>query len=172
MLKILNNLDIFFEDTTRQVSIREFARIKKISPATAGKILREYKKNGIVCENRDRNYIFFRANSSLQKFTWLSRIYWINKLEEILDEIDKFYNFPTIFLFGSINKGENNLKSDIDLFIITNKKEEFIIPSKIKNKIKREIQIFTAGNKDEVKNKNLLKNMLNGTKIRGEIEWI
>lgn len=172
MLKNLKDLEIFFEDTGRQVSIREFARIKKISPVTAGKILRQYKHEKILSEREDRGYIFFKANNSETLFLGLARVYWTNKLKYILDEIDQFYNFPTIFLFGSINKGDNNLNSDIDLFIITNKKEEFVVSKQHVDKIRREIQIFTASNKEDIKNKNLLKNMLNGTKIRGEFEWI
>jgi len=172
MLEIINSLDLFFEDCTREISIREYSRIKKIAPVTAGKILRNLVEEGLLNKREDRGYILFRINSFSFEGKKLAIIYWKNKLKELIDEINKFYNCPTIILFGSIEKCENNLGSDIDLVIISEKTTEFNKISEFEKKLKREIQLFVVGSIKDLKNKNLINNVLNGTKLEGSVEWI
>ena len=172
MLDIINNLKYFFEDCNREISVREFGRMKNVSPATASKILKNLEKENILLKRNDRGYLLFRLNTENFVLKNLSSIYWSEKLNPLLEELDQFYSFPTIILFGSINKCENNLNSDIDLAIFTEKKTEFPHLMNFEKKINREIQLFNFGNFESIKNKNLAKNILNGTKLSGEIEWI
>ena len=54
MLNIINDLDCFFEDCYRRVNVREYARIKGISPPTASKILTNYQKEGLLFKEEYR----------------------------------------------------------------------------------------------------------------------
>ena len=45
MLKIFNELKPFFEDVYREISVREYAKLTKVSPPTASTILKKYEKD-------------------------------------------------------------------------------------------------------------------------------
>jgi len=73
---------------------------------------------------------------------------------------------PIIILFGSFSKAEIKKNSDIDLAVFTfsTKKLE---TAKYEKVLGRKIQIFTFKDKNDIKNKELLNNILNGYKIIG-----
>ena len=167
MLKIINNLKPFFEDCYRRINVREFSRITKISPPTASKILLDYHKEGLLLMEKNRNYIFYYANKNDKVFLELSRIYWRNKLSEILEYLDKNLLNPTIILFGSLSKAETKNNSDVDLCILAHKKELNL--TKFEKKLKRKIQLFFFNSIDEIKNKELANNIVNGHIINGRI---
>lgn len=169
MLNIINNLRPFFEDCYRRISVREYARIIKISPPTASKNLEQLRKNGLLKKEEERQYIFYFANKESQLFIDLSRIYWRIKLEKsglIAFFEQKFLN-PIIILFGSLSKGESKEDSDIDIAIFAPSKNDVDL-SKFENILKRKIQLFVFKERDEVENKELLNNLLNGYKIKGD----
>ena len=172
MINILNTLKYFFEDTIREISIREFARIKKIAPATASKLLKKLNKEGLLEKIEDKGYILFKANTQNKTYKGLSLIYWEEKFKELIEELNRFYAHPSIILFGSLAKCENTKNSDIDIAVISENTKNFPKLSKFEKSLKREIQIFNIKTIKDFKNKNLLNNILNGHKIEGYIEWI
>ena len=78
---------------------------------------------------------------------------------------DEFLN-PIIILFGSLSKGEAKRDSDIDIAIFTSTKKQAKFEA-LEKRLKRKIQLFIFKNRDDVKNPELLNNLLNGYKIRG-----
>jgi len=54
MLKIINNLKPFIEDNYREINVREYARLNKISPPTASKLLNYYKTQEILRKKEDK----------------------------------------------------------------------------------------------------------------------
>ena len=165
MLNIIDNLKPFIEDNYREINVREYARIKKISPPTASKLLNQYKKQNLLNKQEDKGYILYSANRNEDLFIDLARIYWKTKLNYIIKEIeDKLFN-PIIILFGSLSKAETKLDSDIDLAIFTQSKENITLKEK-----DRKIQIFRFKNRKSIKNKELLNNILNGYKLVGNWE--
>ncbi len=172
MLKILNTLSTFFEDTTTEIAIREFARLKKISPATAATKLKTFEKEGMLQSRKDRGYILFSANTDNKQFKGLSIIYWEEKLAPLVEKINTFYAYPQIILFGSIQKVENVKQSDIDIAIISPNTKEFPSLRLFETKLKRTIQIFNLKDLKSCRNEKLLNNILNGKVIEGKVEWI
>lgn len=168
MLNIINNLQTFFEDCYRRINVREYSRIIKISAPTASKILSEYSKTGLLLQEKERNYIFYYANKNNKYFIDLSRVYWQNKLSELVNYLDKYLLSPTIILFGSLAKAETKIDSDIDLCIIAHKKE--IDVADFEKKLKRKIQIFFFNSIEEIKNKELANNIVNGYVLKGRIK--
>ena len=75
MLKIINDLVLFFKDHSRKINVREYARLMKISPPTASKLLSEYEKEGLLLKEKFRNFIFYSANSRNLNFKDLEKIY-------------------------------------------------------------------------------------------------
>jgi len=166
MLNIINNLAPFFEDCYRRVSVREYSKLIKVSPPTASKILMEYHKEGLLKRQKDRNYLFFFANIEDKLFRDLSKIYWRIKLKDVLELLEKKLINPIIILFGSLSKAEITPDSDIDIAIISNKKE--INLNDLEKKLKRNIQLFWFDSFDKI-DKELRNNILNGYRLSGRI---
>ncbi len=169
MLKIFNDLSPFFEDNYRRINVREYARIRKVSPPSASKRLQEFEKEGLLRQEKERKYIFYVAKRDGAIFQQISKIYWSLTLEKagVLDEIEKTCIAPIIVLFGSLSKSEVKKGSDVDLAIFT-ASERKINAERLERKLRRKIQVFYFRNRKEVKSEELLSNILNGHKLRGD----
>ncbi len=168
MLKIFNSLKPFFEDCYRRINVREYARLRRISPPTASKLLQAYRREGLLKKEQERIYDYYFANKDSQLFMGLGRLYWRSVLEKagLLDFFQKEFLSPLIILFGSLSKAETKPGSDIDIAVFTPTKKEIDV-SKFEKKLKRKIQLFVFKDRDDVKNPELLNNMLNGYKLSG-----
>jgi|SRR3989338_2810747 len=167
MLNIINNLKPFIEDCYRRINVREYSRLRKISPPTASKILFELNKEGLLLIEKDRNYIFYYANKNSKIFVDLSRIYWNVRLNNLVDFLNKNLTNPTIVLFGSLSKAETKNDSDIDICIIGHKKELNI--KHFEDSLKRKIQLFFFSSIEDIKNKELANNIINGYILEGRL---
>ena len=167
MLKIINNLRVFFEDCYRRVNVREYAKIALISPPTASKLLASYKAEGLLLEEKYRNYIFYYANRENPVFKDLSRIYWRHALRELLDFLGKRLTMPAIMLFGSLAKAEVKQDSDIDLAVFALQKE--IDTSEFERKLGRKVQLFWFTSLKDIKSKELANNIINGYTLKGRV---
>ncbi len=168
MLNIINNLKPFFEDCYRRISVREYSRIIKISPPTASKLLSKYEKLGFLIINKDKNYIFYYANKNNRVFVDLSRIYWKIKLEELTNFLNENLTKSPIILFGSLSKAETKKDSDIDICIIGYKKELNL--KSFENNLRRKIQLFFFSSIEDIKNKELRNNIINGYILNGRLK--
>jgi len=167
MLNIINSLKPFIEDCYRRINVREYSRLMKISPPTASKILFELNKEGLLLIEKDRNYIFYYANKNNKIFVDLSRIYWNLRLDNLVNFFNKNLTNPTIILFGSLSKAETKNDSDIDICIIGHKKELDI--KNFENNLKRKIQLFFFSSIEDIKNKELANNIVNGYILEGRL---
>lgn len=167
MLKIINDLSPFFEDCYRRINVREYAKIMKMSPPTASKVLDSYYSESLLLKEKFRNYIMFYANKDSKQFTDLSRIYWSIKLKELVDIMEKSIAAPIIVLFGSLSKAEAKEDSDIDLAIFAHKKTLDL--SSFEKKLKRKIELFWFTSIKDIKNKELANNIINGYLLKGHL---
>src|SRR3989338_2782500 len=121
MLKIFNDLEPFFRDNYRRISVREYSRMLKISPPSASTLLEQYHKEGILNKEEERNYIFYFASRDNIVFVHLSKIFWSIELRKsgIMDYLERGLVNPLIILFGSFSKAEVKKGSDIDVAIFT-----------------------------------------------------
>ena len=168
MLNIINNLKPFIEDCYRRINVREYSRLMKISPPTASKILFELNKEELLLIEKDRNYIFYYANKNNKIFIDLSRIYWNLRLGNLVNFLNKTLINPTIILFGSLSKAETKNDSDIDIGIIGHKKELDI--KNFENNLRRKIQLFFFSSIEDIKNKELANNIINGYLLEGRLK--
>ena len=147
--------------------MREYSRLRKISPPTASKILFELNKEGLLLIEKDRNYIFYYANKNNKIFVNLSRIYWNLRLDNLVHFLNKNLTNPAIILFGSLSKAETKNDSDIDICIIGHKKELNI--KNFEDNLKRKIQLFFFSSVEDMKNKELANNIINGYILEGRL---
>lgn len=167
MLKLINNLKPFFEDCYKRINVREYAKLVKISPPTASKLLMSYHKSELLKREDFKNYIFFYANKEDKEFISLSRIYWSKRLKDFLEYLDNRLASPLIILFGSLSKAESKSDSDIDIAIIGSKRDIDI--KCFEKKLKRSIQLFWFKSIKDIKNKELRKNIINGYVLKGKL---
>ncbi len=160
MLKIFNNLELFFEDVFVEISVREYAKKKNMSPPTASKILKDFANEGLLIENKKGIYIYFRANRGRGLFRDLAVAYWKNKLFNLFENIHEKFLFKPLILFGSIAKVENTIDSDVDIYVDLPKRK--IDLSVIERKLKREIHVHF---REKSVNTNLDKNIKKGFTI-------
>ena len=167
MLKIFNDLNLFFEDNYRRIHVREFAKLSNISPPTASKLLEGFVIEGILKKEIDKQHHLYYANKKSELFKSLQQVYWKIKLESLIGHIEENTIEATIILFGSANKAEIKKTSDLDIVIITSSKKQIKI-TKFEKELKRTIQIFQFKTIQEIP-KDLRKNILNGYKLLGTI---
>ena len=169
MLRIFNDLKPFFENNYKRLNIREYGRVRKISPPSASKLLEAYYQEILLVKEKDKNYIYYSANKNNRLFIDLSRSYWMLRLKEsgLIDFFEKELISPIIILFGSFSKAEIKETSDIDIAIFTISDKKINL-DEFRKKLKRDIQLFIFKNRNSVKNKDLLSNILNGYILHGE----
>lgn len=168
MLKIFNDLTPFFEDCYREISVREYSRIFRISAPTASSLLKLYEKEGLLKRREDKGYLLFRANRESYLLGDLSRIYWKTKFVNLVGMIKSNMYNPTVILFGSLSKIENKSDSDVDLAVISKTAKKIDLDA-YEKEFKRNIQIFYFKSFNEI-NKNLKLNILNGCILSGELQ--
>ena len=167
MLNIINNLKPFFEDCYRRISVREYARILKISPPNASVILNNFVKEGLLLKEEDRRYHFFSVNRKSKMFVKLQQLYYQGKFKSLFEEIEKEFVSPVIILFGSFAKTEVSKNSDIDIAVFSVSKKKINL-KKYEKKYGREIQLFVFKDRKKLeKNEDLLNNILNGFIVSG-----
>ncbi|MBS3128273.1 nucleotidyltransferase domain-containing protein [Candidatus Woesearchaeota archaeon] len=168
MLKLFNDLKPFFNDNYRRIHVREFARLQKISAPTASKLLEEYHHEGVLKKEIDKQYFYYYTDKDSPVFVDIQRIYWRLMFEKLglLKVLSNEFFSSVVILFGSLSKAEVTPNSDIDLAIFTPTKKEISLNT-FEKKLGRTIQLFIFKNKDDVKNKELLNNILSGYKLRG-----
>ena len=168
MLKIFNNLRPFFGDNYRRINVREYARLLKISPPSASKLLKAFTKEGLLILEEDKNYLNFYVNKNSNLFFHLSRLYWLQRFDEIglLNYFEKELLTPTVVLFGSFAKAEVRKQSDIDLAIFSDIQKELKVDV-FEQILQRKIQLFRFESKEKVPNQELLGNILSGFILLG-----
>jgi len=173
MFKKLNIIKIFFEEPSREFNVREVARILKISPATASKDLGNLVKQGLLKLRKERIFHLYRANLENDSYKDFKLFYNIKKIKDLglIDALNKYYLKPAIVLFGSASKGEDTETSDLDLVVVSEKTKEFPKLKNFERKIRKKIQLFRVKNINELRNKHLMNNVLNGIVLQGRLKW-
>ena len=174
--KIDNILHVFTLDSYRKFSVREVARLVRVSPSTASKYLNQLLKEGFLKSVEERNCILYSADIENRQFKDLKIYSNIKKirLSGIIEFIEKELNYPELIqLFGSFAKGENRKESDIDLFILSESKLTLDL-TRFEKKLGAGIQIFQYNRKNlekmKITNKELLNNIINGITLSGFFE--
>ena len=170
----MNIMKIFFESPAKEFGVREVGRKAKISPATASKYLKRFSKEKILLRRKEHNLELFRADIESDSYRDIKLYYTIRKLRNsgLLRSLDEFYIKPAVVLFGSASFGTDTETSDIDIVVISERKDEFPEKGKFEKKFGKEIQMFAVSDLRELKNEHLINSVLNGIVIQGEIRWI
>jgi len=137
----LKVLEYFFENSYEQIYLRELSRKTKLSVFTVKKTVDKLVHEGILIEEVKGKMRYVKVNQENLFFRFLKISFNIKK---ILDSGTVEYlkeNIPalsSIVLFGSVARGEDDKKSDIDLLIIGQKPKRINL-LKFERVLKRDI---------------------------------
>ena len=160
--KEANVLRVFYENLSKEFTIREISRITRIPRATAHAVLKELKKQGLITnKNSAENSLLYRT----KKIN-----YFIEQIVScgLVEELIKNLKPSCIILFGSIRKGDSVKESDIDLFVESPIKKQVNL-KQYEKKIGHKIQLFLENDINNLQ-QNLFNNVVNGIKLYGSFK--
>jgi len=162
--KILREI---FENPTYKFHIRELARKTNLNPNTIISITNQLANEKLIAKKRNKNLVEISAKIEGINFIRAKRVFNLSQLygSGLTDFLMGFYNQPeAIVVLGSYSRGEDIEKSDIDIAVITTKKE---MPKteKYERLLKRKLHIL-ALRYGEI-SKEFYKNMVNGIVLYG-----
>lgn len=137
-------LEYFFENPYKEVYLRDLAKKIHVSVFAAKKSLDKLVKEGILLERREGKLRYIKANVENPFFKHLKIAFNIKKILDsgILEYLKKnIHPLLCIVLFGSVAKGEDDEKSDIDLLVIGNEKNNLFL-SKFEKRLNKEINLI------------------------------
>jgi predicted nucleotidyltransferase len=163
-------MKLFFENPDLKIHIREIARQVKLSPSGVMKIVARLKKAGLLISEKGG----LVENVSVRKdgkFLRLKRCENIFAIYEsgLIEFLRQQYEEPkAIVLFGSYAKGEDGIKSDIDLAVITNMAKGPDL-KRYEKHLGHKINLYEI--KVEECEKEFLNNLANGVVLHG-YQWL
>lgn len=138
-------LRFFLENCSSSFYVNETAQKLKVSSGSVSKFLKDLEKDGVVTKRKVGNSLPHKLNNELLIVKQLKILVLLLNLGELdlvrkLLEIDN--SIVSIAVYGSHASGENDEKSDLDIIIISNKKEKFTgLIHSMEDKLKRTVSI-------------------------------
>jgi predicted nucleotidyltransferase len=118
---VMQIFEFFLENSLNEYHEREIVRRTGVSKGSAGKILKLLTSLGFLTrEERGRLAIYrlIQSEPTVKQFKVLLNVFALKALTDTLKE-----NSKRIVLFGSCAQGTDTKESDIDLLVLTDKKE-------------------------------------------------
>jgi predicted transcriptional regulator len=100
---------------------REIARKLGISYGSANRALNELYSTGTVKRRREGKMYFYSIDSSNAALTQFKKMVNLMLIEPLVEELKKISS--RVILYGSCALGTDNSESDIDLFVVADRKE-------------------------------------------------
>jgi len=151
---------------------REISNILKFSPTAVSKSLVYLQENNFIILEQDpiSKRFAINLNRDNQFVMQLKRVDNLKLIYEsgLADVLQKEYAGASIILFGNYSRGDDTIKSDIDLAVI-GRKDKKIDLTKFEKYLEREININFYSSLKTV-HKELRENICNGIVLIGGIE--
>ena len=114
-------LGLLFMRPEQSLHVREIARVIGVTIGTTHRELKRMERAGLVSSTRVGNQVRYQANTACPIFPELQSI--VRKTSGLGDVLREAlaplaYRIKVAFVFGSVAKGDEGPKSDIDLMVI------------------------------------------------------
>ncbi len=125
-------LECFYRNRSKELYFSEILRETKLTQNTTLKHLKNLQENNLIISTKKIGNTFYKINPKNPQIYSIFSYFDYKKLNElpperkraIIEFLEKLKNKPLVSLvFGSTAKGTYGKESDIDLFLIYNKKE-------------------------------------------------
>ncbi|MFH1439849.1 MAG: nucleotidyltransferase domain-containing protein [Candidatus Woesearchaeota archaeon] len=171
-----NVLKLILENSPlKEWHFEEVVKEAKVTKAVANKWLRKYVKQGLLKKVKEKGkFPFFIVESKNYTYYSLKRVYALEQLHKsgLIAKLLSLHKAKTIIFFGSIIKGDWYKDSDIDIFILGDITD--FNKNIYENKLNKQIELHIFENKKDIKEikSGLIKNIINGYLIKGQIQDI
>ena len=167
----LKIMELFFKSPYRPFHIREIARLTGLSSTGVIKIIKRLKREKLLVSRKTNNLEEIKPDFN-GRFLLMKRLYNIYSLYDygLVEFVKSYYEMPqSIILFGSYSTGTDTEKGDIDLAVISSKKE---IPDfkKFESKLSRKINLHLIDLKNT--SKEFINSLANGIVLEGFAEMM
>lgn len=160
----------FFSFPNAKMRVRGIERELGLSLPSVIRYCRELCNEGILSTVTVGDVVFYTADKASAQFRFAKRLHNLRILyvSGIMEHLRSILSNPTIVVFGSYARGEDDETSDIDIYIETasNKRLDLLRFEKV---VRRDIQIFRHFSLHEIKNRHLANNIINGVVLNGAI---
>ncbi len=118
--------ELIFNYPNRTFHIRKLAKETRQSTTAVVSAVRDLNKFKIVKLDKTDLTTNIKADTESDAYMFYKKIFNLYRLERylIIEKLKETFQAETIVLFGSFAKGEDIEESDIDILIITNRKEK------------------------------------------------
>lgn len=171
-----NVLRLILENSPlKEWHFEEMVREAKITRLVANKWLKRYVSEGLLKHAKEKGkFPYFTVGSNNPVYYSLKRVYALEQLHKsgLIPKLLSLKEAKTVILFGSIIKGDWYKGADIDIFIFGD------IPDFDKkvyeHKLQKSIELHVFQNRREINavKTGLIKNVINGYVIKGQIQDI
>lgn len=161
--------EYFFLNPTTKLRLRQIEREVKVPFPSVVRYAKELTEENLLKKETISNITIYSANRNSKEYLLEKKLFNIKQLQELTNYIIEELSNPNIIIFGSYSKGEDIESSDIDLFIETPSKKELDL-KKFEKELQRKIQLFTHKKITDIKNKDLINNIINGISLNGFVE--
>ncbi|MBI4171111.1 MAG: nucleotidyltransferase domain-containing protein [Candidatus Aenigmarchaeota archaeon] len=155
--------------------LREVARLSGLSTTAAKARLKQLEKHEIITSEKKKNLIIFKTRDT-EEYREAKKLYNIQIIKNsgLLKYIGNRFRHPeAVVLFGSVARGEDTEKSDVDIFVLSSVKNEPDF-SDFERKIGKKISVIVMTPKEfgEAKKKSpeFVNNTVNGIILEGYLK--
>lgn len=144
-------LEVFLKDPSKEIHLREIARLSRVSLNNVDNSLRLFVKDGLFKRREVSNMVFFKPNLENEALLKIFEYLELEKKKEFYDKNKKISRLlqkyaqdivalsdkkiQLVILFGSVARGEWNKGSDLDILVVVSGKENEVTPILNKAKI-------------------------------------
>ncbi len=171
-----NILKLILENSPlKEWHFEEIVREAKVTKLVANKWLKKYVSNRLLKHIKEKGkFPYFTVGSNNPVYYSIKRVYALEQLHKsgLIPKLLSLKTAKTIILFGSIVKGDWYKDSDIDIFIFGDISD---FDKKLYElKLHKNIELHIFHDKEEIEEvkTGLIKNIINGYVIKGEIQDI
>ena len=169
-----NVLQLILENSPlKEWHFEEIVKEAKISKLVANKWLKKYVSEGVLKHIKEKEkFPYFTVGSNNSEYYSLKRLFALEQLHKsgLISKLLSLKTVTTAILFGSMIKGDWYKESDVDIFILGEISD--FDKNSYELKLQRNIELHVFQNKKEIEKvkSGLIKNVINGYILKGQIQ--
>ncbi|HLC75210.1 MAG TPA: nucleotidyltransferase domain-containing protein [Candidatus Nanoarchaeia archaeon] len=170
-------INIFLDNPTAEFHIREVARLTKLNHMTVRSYLNKFIKEELLIKKSAKLFDVYTSNQQSKKWKNIKLFNNLERLREsnVVEDLEKFYDYPTVVLFGSYAHSTDTTESDIDICVLSNITGNFSTDS-YKKTLKKPVSIHLFSKKRfntmKKSNPGLINSICNGIVLSGQLEVV
>lgn len=167
-------LELFFNEGSKHWHFEEIIRASKVSRDKVNKWLVKFATEGIIEKVEVKGKMPYHVgNFAHPAYRNRKQLYALSLFYKtgFLNHLATLPNANTVIIFGSFARADWYSDSDIDLFVFG--KDDELEQGKYERKLCRDIQVFTAKTKEDLKKfrHGLLTNIATGYFVKGSLDF-